>query len=248
MKIVAFHSLKGGVGKTAAAVNVSFLAAKEGKRTLLVDLDPQGASSFCFRMRPVKGFGRKELLRGGDSIEEGVRASDYEGLDLIPSSLSFRRLDVALSKLKRPETRLLDALAEFEGDFELVVLDCPPGLSALAESVYGASDLVLCPLIPSPLSVESYAKLQEFLDKKGLDKGPLRTFISMFESRKSLHKKTAEELKGVCGKLLGSRIPCSSDVERMGLLREPLCFSKPWSSAAKAYKALWTEIEGSLWS
>ncbi|MEM8963006.1 MAG: AAA family ATPase, partial [Acidobacteriota bacterium] len=94
MQIVAVTSMKGGVGKTAAAVNLAYVAADEGARTLLWDLDPQGASAFYYRIRPRVRRGAKKLLYGKSELDAHIRATDYIGLDLIPADLSYRKLDL----------------------------------------------------------------------------------------------------------------------------------------------------------
>jgi cellulose biosynthesis protein BcsQ len=85
MIAVAFYNLKGGVGKTTAAVNVAYLAAAAGQRVLLWDLDPQGASSFILRVRPHVGDIRRSAFRGGDTFAEAIKETDYRNLDLLPA-------------------------------------------------------------------------------------------------------------------------------------------------------------------
>ena len=250
MKTLAVHSAKGGVGKTSAAVNLAVLAAKGSLHTLLVDLDPQGSASFIFRMTQAYSFGGKDLLKGSKRIESGVRASDYERLDLIPAALSFRKFDAILAgrKGRKSKSALFDALSVFDGNYDLIVLDCPPGMSALSEAVYEAADLALCPLIPTPLSVMSLGRLWDFMERREIDSGKLRPFISMMESRKALQVQTAEALSSSEASLLNTRIPFCSNVERMGILREPLCASERKSKAADAFRDLWQEARDILFT
>ncbi len=248
MKLLALHSAKGGVGKTSAAVNLAFLAASEALHTLLVDLDPQASASYIYRMEAPDGFGGKRLLKG-KGLEEGVRASDYEKLDLLPASLSFRKLDAMLSEKggAKAKKTFASALKPFEKSYDLLVLDCPPGMSPLAESVYAVCDLALCPLIPTPLSTGSLAKLIEFLEGRDADSGKLKFFLSMTQLKKKVQAEAFEHLKRSAGKsLLKSQIPFASEVERMAALREPLCAAKGGGKAATAFRELWDEVRAEL--
>jgi len=100
MKIIACYNIKGGVGKTATAVNLAYLASHEGARTLIMDLDPQGAASFYFRVKPKIKGGLKTLMDGKQSLDELIKGTDYANLDLIPADFSFRNMDLFLEKTK----------------------------------------------------------------------------------------------------------------------------------------------------
>src|SRR5262245_977494 len=103
MRVVALYNMKGGVGKTTTAVNLSYLAAAAGQRTLVWDLDPQAASSFAFRVRPrVAGFGRKSLARG-EALAAAIKETDYGNLDLLPADFAYRRLDRMLGRFGKPD-------------------------------------------------------------------------------------------------------------------------------------------------
>ena len=96
VKIFATYNIKGGVGKTTAAVNLAYLAAADGHRTLLWDLDPQGAASFLFRVKPrVKGGG-KALIRGTKALDDAIKGTDFDDLDLIPADFTYRNMDLLL--------------------------------------------------------------------------------------------------------------------------------------------------------
>ena len=103
MRVVAVAGAKGGVGKTAAAVNLAMLSAEAGFRTLLWDLDPQGAATHCYRARArVKG-GATRLLGGKRDLEAYVRHTDYDRLDLLPADPSFRVVDTILATRRWPD-------------------------------------------------------------------------------------------------------------------------------------------------
>ncbi|HAS75678.1 MAG TPA: chromosome partitioning protein, partial [Marinobacter adhaerens] len=128
MRTIAFYSLKGGVGKTAAAVNIAYLASQAGYPTLLWDLDPQGASSWYLAgADEVKGHKLSHLLKGKTPIADFIHQSEYENLDFIPSHTSFRNLDVKLDQ-EDGSNLIKQWLAPLSEETSLVVLDCPPSL------------------------------------------------------------------------------------------------------------------------
>jgi len=106
MKIVALYSIKGGVGKTSSAVNLAFISACKGYRTLVWDLDPQGASSYYFRIKPKIKGGSKDLIAGKRELDGLIKGTDFENLDLLPSDFSFRNLDLVLDAKKKPTQQL----------------------------------------------------------------------------------------------------------------------------------------------
>ena len=135
MRVIAFYNMKGGVGKTTAAVNLSYLAAACGQRTLLWDLDPQAASSFAFRVRSrVAGFGRKSLERGR-ALVEAIRETDYTNLDLLPADFAYRKIDRLLDHLGKPERVMTDLLDTLGRDYDTVFLT----YSSDVDSVVGFS-------------------------------------------------------------------------------------------------------------
>lgn len=244
MRIVALYSIKGGVGKTAAAVNLSYLAARDHFRTLLCDLDPQGSASFYFRIRPMKKFSGKKFLKGGQNIDRNIRGTDFENLHLLPSKLSFRNLDLNLDSKKKSKHHLGKILQPFAEQYDLIFLDSPPNLTLLAENIFTAAHRVLVPVIPTTLSMLTYEKLQKFFRKKAFDASKVLAFFSMIESRKSMHNEIIEQNREA--PFLQSQIPYLSDVEKMGIHRQPLLSYAADSRAAHAYESLWSELKQEL--
>jgi cellulose biosynthesis protein BcsQ len=242
MTTLALYSNKGGVGKTAAAVNLAYLAAQAGVVTLLCDLDAQGSSTFYFRVKP--GIKRKArgLAKGKKQINESVRSTDYELLDLLPADLSHRNLDVAFDKLKHPKERLRKVLEPLQEIYDLIVLDCPPTINLLAENVFTAADIVLAPVIPTTLSLRAHEQLVAFFDANGYDKRQLYAFFSMVDGRKKMHRALIDQARREFGNVLHSAIPNLSHVEQMGVHRAPVPVFAPSSPAAAAYAALWAEV------
>ena len=115
MKTLATYSIKGGVGKTTSAVNLAYEAACSGVRVLLWDLDPQGAATFFFRVKPFVDGGAKRLIGAKGSLVANIHATDYPGLDLVPADFSLRHLDLHLDDAKRPTRRLARLLEPLDG-------------------------------------------------------------------------------------------------------------------------------------
>ena len=244
--VLATYNIKGGVGKTSAAVNLAYLAARDGARVLLWDLDPQGASTYLFRIKPkVKGGGGK-LVRGRSEAARLIKGTDHERLDLLPADFSYRHMDLALDSTKRPTRRLAKVLAPLLPDYDFVFLDCPPSISLVSESVFEAADALLVPLIPATLSSRTFAQLRDVVGQNGSNGPRVLAFFSMCDARKRLHRDVMERLWSEESALLRTAIPASADVERMGASRTALADFAPRSRAALAYEALWREVRDSL--
>ena len=243
MKTLGTYNIKGGVGKTATAVNLAWLAARDGQRTLLWDLDPQGAASYVLRVRPhVKGGG-KALVRGKRSLDQAVKQTEFERLDLVPSDFTYRNLDLVLDDAKKPTQRLARMLAPLADDYDVAILDSPPGISLVSENIVQAAGTLLVPLIPTTLSVRTLEQLTEFV--AGLDHRPaLFPFFAMADGRKRLHREVIEDLRARRDDLATTVIPARSLVEQMAVHRAPLPTFSPRSQVTRSYEDLWAEVEG----
>ena len=245
MRVLASYHLKGGVGKTATTVNLAYLLAQQGARTLVWDLDPQGATSFYFRVKPKVKGGVQGLLERRKSILRSIRGTDYEGLDLLPADFRARHLDVDLDHAGKPRRRIGAALKSLRRDYDVVLIDCAPSIGLASESVFRAADALLVPIIPTTLSLNSLDQLARHIE--GLRRAPeIWPFFSMVDARKSLHREVCDTAPSLPYRFLESRIPYSSHVERMGVRRAPLPAYAPTSSATRAYRALLEEITGRI--
>jgi cellulose biosynthesis protein BcsQ len=245
MKIVAVYNIKGGVGKTATAVNLAYLAAEQGLRTLIWDLDPQGATSFYFRVKPkVKGSTQK-LLQGQRELQDLVKGTDFERLDLLPADFSYRNMDLVFDDAKKPTLQLLRLLRPLAREYDQIILDCPPNISLASENVFRAADALLVPLIPTTLSLRTFRQLTDFVADGALRHLQLLPFFSMVDRRKRMHLDIMEQLPREQD-MLTTHIPYASDVERMGVFRAPVQDFAAKSPAALAYRELWGEVCGRL--
>lgn len=242
MRVLATYNIKGGVGKTSTAVNLAYLSARDGARTLLWDLDPQGAASFIFRIKPrVKGGG-KGLVRRRASLDDAIKGTDFDDLDLLPADFSYRNLDLLLDARKKPIAVLRQLLRPLSDDYDTVVLDCPPGISLVSESVMYAADTLLIPLIPATLSLRTFDQLTDFVTRIEARRPALAGFFSMVDRRKRLHRDVVAALTAERGDLLRTTIPAASVIEQMAERRAPVPVFAPHSAAAAAYESLWAEI------
>jgi cellulose biosynthesis protein BcsQ len=267
MKTLATYSIKGGVGKTAAAVNLSHAAADSGLRTLVWDLDPQGAASYSFRIKPrVKG-GAKAVVRGKRPLDDAIRGTDFDELDLVPADFSYRHLDLLLDQQKKPTRLLRRLLRPMETSYDIALLDCPPSISLASESVLDACDALLVPLIPTPLSLRTLEQLSTFIERHGVEVQIL-AFWSMVDTRRRLHREimasitdamasaptdfAASGVRAVAGPwadavdVLETMVPYSATVERVSVERAPVAAFAPRTSVARAFAALWDEVEAKL--
>jgi cellulose biosynthesis protein BcsQ len=247
MKIIAVTNIKGGVGKTTTAVNLSYLCAASTGPTLLWDLDPQGAATYTLRGDPLEHVGPKKLLNGKRHLPELVLSTGYANLDLLPADFSYRNFDVHLAERKNPTERLLKMSRSLREVYAALFLDCAPGISLLSENVLRAADAIIVPLLPTPLSVRMLVQLRDFIAGRAWTDLMLLPFFSMVDRRKSLHHEIIESTRAEFPTLLATEVPYSSEIERMTLRRAPIPAVTPRSAAAQVYSTLWAEVMSCVW-
>lgn len=243
MTSLAFYNLKGGVGKTTTCVNLAYLSAQEGYRTLLWDVDPQGAASFYCRS---KGNGLNghaaAIFTAQQSIRPHVETTEYPNLDLISGDTQIRDWDLLLASLEKRK-RLKNVLDTLRSEYDYIFIDCPPTLSRLAENLFRGADFVLFPMIPSPLSQRTYQQVTDFFAQKDFDARKLFPFFNLVDRRRTLHKSIMADFHRALPRTLNTYLPNSAAVERMGTEQQPLPAYADRHPVTADLRQLWQEIK-----
>lgn len=242
MEIIALYNLKGGVGKTTGCVNLAYAAAKDNFKTLVWDLDPQGAATF-FLGNKESNNAIKKVVGNKMTLSELIIPSAYPHLDLIPADLSLRNMDIMLNDHKDSGTKQLKALLKpLKDAYDFIFLDCPPGFSTLADSIFRVADIILMPAIPTTLSVRTYEIVKNHFETNRMNADKLMCYFNMVDVRKSIHLEVMQAFVKDF-KFFEYFIPSSTELEKMGLTEKPLLATHPNSRGAQSFLALWQEIK-----
>jgi chromosome partitioning protein len=242
VRIIAVTNPKGGVGKTTTAVNLAYLCAASGRRTLIWDLDAQGGATYTLRGEPQQQASAKKLLAEKRELPELIFATSYPHLDLLPADFSYRNFAVHLAARRHPAERLLKMSRSLREIYDVLFLDAPAGISLLSENVLRAADVVIVPVVPTPLSMRMLVQLKDFIAAEGWSDLAVLPFFSMVDRRRALHEEIIESLRSQFPQILRTEVPYWSEIERMSVRRAPLPAVAPRSEAALIYSALWEEI------
>ena len=245
VKVVAVYSHKGGVGKTTTAVSLAAESARRRLRTLLWDLDPQGAATYLLRVATTKAAADVLVNRPRKSANR-IRGTNVELLDVLPADLSLRNLDLALDRASGRRGRLARVVAELASGYDVIWLDCPPAITLVAENIFAAAEALVVPVIPSPLALRTIDQLDAFLTERG---GAIwRAGWSSPRSTgsggaTSMPWRTPSPTGPTCCARSCPWIPPS---RRWAWSGRRCPASRPTSPARAAYEDLWIELAGSL--
>ena len=243
MKIVSVYNNKGGVGKTASAVNLAYMSSLDGYNTLIWDLDCQAATTFYFRLHPKIKGGAKKLISGKRDILDNIKGTDYPLLDILPSDDTMRHQDLLFDNTPKPYKRIKKLLSPLENDYDYIFIDCAPSMSLTSQSIFCGSDLLLVPTIPTTLSLLTLDKLHLFFKEHGLSTSRIKAFFSMVDIRRQLHKEITNHPPKKFS-FAHTYIPYMSEIEKMGLDKQPACVTK--GRARQCYQALWDELKTTI--
>ena len=239
MATIAIYSLKGGVGKTTLAVNLAWCAASlSSRRTLLWDLDPQAASSFLLSSQKAREQAQSIFSKDVEPSRL-IQPTGIDRLSLISADSSLRGLDHLFHELDKKK-RLQKLLTGLRKSYDRILLDCPPGLTETSDQVMRAADLIVVPVIPSPLSERAYAEVVKHLDGPLGGKAEVMPVHSMVDRRRKLHA------EAIARNPDWPVVPMASIVESIAVRRAPVGAYAAKSPGGQAFAQLWQAIERRL--
>lgn len=245
---IAVTNQKGGVGKTTTAVNVAYFLAKAGKRTLLIDFDPQGnATSGLGIDKQLVSTTVSEVVMQQAELKDAIQATEYKCLSLVVSTPHLANTEVELAQAEGRFIRLKQAIASVEKDFDYIIIDSPPSLSLLTVNGLIAADYVLLPVQAEFYALEGLGQLLETMKlvRKGLNPGLelLGVLPTMMDSRTTLSGQVHEEIKKhFPDNVFQSTIPRNIRLAEAPSHGLPIGVYDRFSKGARAYRSLTKEI------
>lgn len=249
--VISVTNQKGGVGKTTSAVNIAYYLAKSGKKTLLIDFDPQGnaTSGLGIDKESLEGT-MTEVMMETKLLKDVVIRTDFENLFLAPSTPHLANTEVELAQANRRFTRLRNAI-DNTPTFDYVIIDSPPSLSLLTVNGLIAARYVLLPVQAEFYALEGLGQLLETMKLIRKNMNPTLDLVgvlpTMVDKRTSLSTQVHEEIKKhFPGRVFKTTIPRNIRLAEAPSHGLPIGEYDKWSKGARAYKAVTKELEGRI--
>lgn len=247
-RVISFSNQKGGVGKTTTCVNMAAYLAKAGKKVLLVDMDPQGnaTTGLGFTKNTLKKSVYNVIIEDED-VKDNVLETEIEGLSVLPSNIDLAGAEVELVYKKSREKVLKGALDKVRGNYDYILLDCPPSLGLITINALTAADSVIIPIQSEYYALEGLSQLMNTLSlvRQHLNKG-LKVegvVLTMYDGRSLISKQIAAEIKKYfTKKLYEIVIPRNVRLSEAPSHGKPIMLHDPKCMGARAYAALTEEF------
>ena len=245
--VYAIANQKGGVGKTTTAVNMAAWVAKEGRQTLVVDLDAQCNATVALGLPKDSSPSSYDCLSGDVSVAEAARPAGPDNLWLVPAHVDLAGASVELPRFEGYETRLRDSLGPVRERFACTLLDCPPSLGPVAVNALVAADQVIVPVQAEYLALEGLVQFLETLDLVKRELNPslemAGVLITMHDDRTRLSQDVERELREhLPTRVFETVVPRSVRVAEAPSYGVPVSEHSPRSSGSRAYRALTEEV------
>ena len=246
-KIIAITNQKGGVGKTTTSVNLSACVADAGKRTLIVDIDPQGNASSGLGKLDNDALSVYDVLINGERAAEAIRPTGFANLDILSSSIELAGAEIELVGMENRETLLKRALNEVRENYDYIFIDCPPSLGLITLNALTAADSVLIPIQCEYYALEGVGQLMNTLQLVRKRLNPALAVegvvLTMLDGRTNLGIQVVQEVKRYFkGGVFGTVIPRNVRLSEAPSHALPIHLYDPRSAGAQAYKELSREL------